>query len=513
MGRPELSLAIAEKKDQGQEEVISSLDKGMLRRMTNDYQGSNQILEAAKQEIEKLYGVSITENLASVTINETLRGYEGDRYEQLLLHAYMAMNYIQLGQLDGARVEMLQANVKMMEWGEEPEEDAFLRYLEGIIYESLGEQDSALVSYRKSYTVYKEKGGAQYPVVPMGLKKDMLRLLAWQGLWSEYKTYKKEFSLTDYQPYKPSSKFGEVVVILNNGLAPIRSETAVPIFSTDVQRNLRVAFPVYREPKKSLFLPQVTVNQQPYLLETVEDIDALANSLEAGLAALDFEPELVLEDANALLRGKPGADELRRTLDKLAAAHAAGRLRFFGNHTHLADPSAFATFLRPLRKTKWFVYAKRPFAGPKAVLAYLSRYTHRIAISNRRLVRADGNGVSFRVKDYRATSDKRWRTMTLHPHEFIRRTLIHVLPKGLHRIRHYGLFASGVKAENLAKMRDLLGVAKPEPDKVAADEDEVATTQSTLPQPCPCCGSQMRIIETFVASCPHSASVISARPP
>ena len=191
----------------------------------------------------------------------------------------------------------------------------------------------------------------------------------------------------------------------------------------------------------------------------------------------------------------------RLMLEKLTAAHASGKLNFYGAHVHLADGQAFKRLLRPCRRRKWFVYAKRPFAGPKAVLAYLSRYTHRIAISNRRLVRADGNGVSFRVKDYRATSDKRWRTMTLHPHEFIRRMLIHVLPKGLHRIRHYGLFASGVKAENLAKMRDLLGVAKPEPDKVAADEDEAATTQSTLPQPCPCCGSQMRIIETSAASC------------
>jgi len=286
-GRPDLSLAIAEKKDLEEDEVISSLDKGMLRRMTNDYQGSNQILEVAKQEIEKLYGISITENLASVTVNDTLRGYEGDRYEQLLLHAYMAMNYIQLGQLDSARVEMLQANVKMMEWGEEPEEDAFVRYLEGIIYEALGEYDSALISYRKAYTVYKEKGGAQYPVTPMALKKDLLRLLAWQGLWNEYKTYKKEFSLTDFQPYKPSNKFGEVVIILNNGLAPIRSESALPIFSSEVQRNLRVAFPVYREPKKSLYLPQVTVNQQPYLLETVEDIDALARySLEQAMAGI-----------------------------------------------------------------------------------------------------------------------------------------------------------------------------------------------------------------------------------
>ena len=139
----------------------------------------------------------------------------------------------------------------------------------------------------KAYIVYKEKGGAQYPYLPMALKKDLLRLLAWQGLWSEYKTYKKEFSLTDFQPYKSSNQFGEVVVILNNGLAPIRSESALPIFSQDVQRNLRVAFPVYREPKKTLFLPQVSVNQQPYLLETVEDVDALARySLEQAMAGI-----------------------------------------------------------------------------------------------------------------------------------------------------------------------------------------------------------------------------------
>ena len=191
----------------------------------------------------------------------------------------------------------------------------------------------------------------------------------------------------------------------------------------------------------------------------------------------------------------------RLMLEKLAAAHASGRLNFYGTHAHLADAAAFKRFIRPVRRRKWFVYAKRPFAGPKAVLAYLSRYTHRVAISNRRLVQVDANSVSFRAKDYRANPDRRWRTMALHPHEFIRRILIHVLPKGLHRIRHYGLFASAMKAENLAKMPDLLGVAKPEPDNVAADEDEAVTTESTLPQPCSRCGRQMRIIETFAAGC------------
>lgn len=286
-GQPALSLAIAEKQDPDQEEVIASLDKGILRRINQDYTGSNQILEVAKQEIEQLYGFSITENLAAVTINETLRGYEGDRYEQLLLHAYMAMNYIELGQLDGARVEMLQANVKMMEWGDEPEEDAFLRYLEGIIYENMDEKDSALISYRKAYTIYKEKGGVQYPLPPEQLKKDLLRLLAWNGLWSEYKSFKKEFNMPNFKPAKTSNKFGELVVILNNGLAPIRSETAIPIFSAEVQKNLRVAFPVYNQARKSLYASRVSINKQQQDLETVEDIDALARySLEQAMPGI-----------------------------------------------------------------------------------------------------------------------------------------------------------------------------------------------------------------------------------
>ena len=287
IGRPELSLAIAEEKDKDMEEVISSLDKGMLRRINNDFTGSNQIFEVAKQEIEKLYGFSVTENLASVTINETLRGYDGDRYEQLLLHAYMAMNYIQLGQLDSARVEMLQANVKMMEWGDEPDEDAFLRYLEGIIYESLGEDDSALISYRKAYTVYKDKAGEQYPVMPELIKKDLLRMLAWQGLWSEYKTYKKEMNMPDFKAVKDSDEYGELVVILNNGLAPIRSEKALYIFSQEVQQNLRVSFPAYDQPKQKLYQAQISIDDKQLPLETVEDIDRLARySLEQDMPGI-----------------------------------------------------------------------------------------------------------------------------------------------------------------------------------------------------------------------------------
>jgi hypothetical protein len=184
----------------------------------------------------------------------------------------------------------------------------------------------------------------------------------------------------------------------------------------------------------------------------------------------------------------------RLMIEKLLAAHAAGQLMFYGAHAALGDAKAFAAYLAPLKQTRWFVYAKRPFAGPKAVLAYLSRYTHRVAISNRRLIAADAKTVTFKVKDYRIEGPDRYKTMTLDAHEFIRRFLTHVLPSGFHRIRHYGLLAGGAKADNLARARNLLNVAVPE-----SEPAEAASDPTTPDKPCPCCGSLMRIIEVFKA--------------
>jgi hypothetical protein len=181
----------------------------------------------------------------------------------------------------------------------------------------------------------------------------------------------------------------------------------------------------------------------------------------------------------------------RLFLQTLAAAHEAGRLRFFANHAPLAGGRAFAAYLAPLRKIEWVVYAKRPFAGPEAVLAYLSRYTHRVAIANSRLIAFDDNGVTFRWKDYRATCRDRQKVMTLASDEFIRRFLIHVLPSGFHRIRHYGIFANGGRTENLARARQLLGLSPTR--RQASDPDEPPPPSL----PCPCCGGPMIIIETF----------------
>jgi hypothetical protein len=187
----------------------------------------------------------------------------------------------------------------------------------------------------------------------------------------------------------------------------------------------------------------------------------------------------------------------RLFLQMLAATHDAGGLQFFGDHARLADKAAFQAYLKPLRNIDWVVYAKEPFAGPKQVLRYLSRYTHRIAISNRRLVSADENGVAFKYKDYRIEGPARDKTMTLTTDEFIRRFLMHVLPQGFHRIRYYGLLASAFRADNIARVRDMLAVPLIPIDAIKA-ADAKPEEPKAPEHPCPCCGGRMLIIETFL---------------
>ena len=193
----------------------------------------------------------------------------------------------------------------------------------------------------------------------------------------------------------------------------------------------------------------------------------------------------------------------RRFLEELATAHHTGQLQFFGEFVGLADARAFAAWLAPLHEVEWVVYAKRPFAGPAAVLAYLSRYTHRVAISNRRLLALDDRGVIFRWKDYRATGKTRHKTMTLHADEFLRRFLLHVLPGGLHRIRHYGLLANAGRREHLARARELLHVVPTAAQPPALVEAPVAIVPPTFV--CPHCGAAMILIETFVRGEPIRA--------
>jgi len=189
-------------------------------------------------------------------------------------------------------------------------------------------------------------------------------------------------------------------------------------------------------------------------------------------------------------------EQLRRTYD-------AGGLRLHGQFESLSDPVEFAAWLAPAARAEWVVYAKPPFGGAEHVLDYLGRYTHRVAISNQRLVALDERGVTFRWKDYRASGRTRYKTMTLEAGEFMRRFLLHVLPGGFHRIRHYGLFGNTGRADNIVRMRDLLLVHAAQRQSADAHIHE-----PPLPSyPCPCCGGRMIVIETFARGCVPTAPI------
>ncbi|MDA3869479.1 MAG: hypothetical protein PF589_05945 [Gammaproteobacteria bacterium] len=293
-GRVGHALAIAEQQDLEHEDVLASLNKGMLRRMTGDYEQSNRFFEIAKQQIKALYGVSVSEQAGALIVNDTMRGYAGDRYEQVLLHAYMAMNYIQLNDFDSARVEMLQADIKMQEWGEQPEEDPFVRYLSGMIYEALGEKDQALVSYRKAKEAYKSTKDKQGLGIPLTLNHDLLRLLAEQGLENELSLLKKEFKLENFKPKSIPKGYGELIVVVNSGLAPTRKAASI-VTSTggEVVDTVKVSVPQYLPSKQPYSIRLTTDRKVSASLEPVENVDALAR------AALNDDMPLIMTRAIA----------------------------------------------------------------------------------------------------------------------------------------------------------------------------------------------------------------------
>ena len=206
----------------------------------------------------------------------------------------------------------------------------------------------------------------------------------------------------------------------------------------------------------------------------------------------------------------------RLFLTKLMALHSDAQLRFFGDKAHLSEHGHFAHFITSMRAKKWVVYAKAPFSGPDAVLAYLARYTHRVAISNKRLIAINDQGVTFSYKDYRRAPGDQQQTMTLTPDAFITRFLLHVLPKGFHRIRHYGFLSSGVRVKEIAAIRQILGV----PQRTPKDADNTESTNAPPKKPwliCPCCGGDMVIIEVFQCKAqpraPPHARPSHGRPP
>jgi len=290
--------------------VLYLLNKGMVLRMKRDYSDSNRALEAAKTEMERLYAASVSENALSFIINDATVSYAGDDYEQVLVHLYMALNYLELGQNNDARVEALQVDIKLREIGEKiPEskftEDALSRYLTGLIYEEKGEWSDAMIAYRKAYEAYKKYQVNYGLAMPDMLKHDLLRLAKRQGLKDEAALYSKEFGIELQQDRKQKpEQEGELVFILNNGLAPIKREKVVatwappPSVVTGKSKPqaskappqpvlVKIALPYYESRPNNVLGARISVSGKQADTQMMEDIDAIARaSLDARMPAI-----------------------------------------------------------------------------------------------------------------------------------------------------------------------------------------------------------------------------------
>jgi len=283
---------IEKEKDSKTDRVLYLLNKGMILRMKRDFVASNSAFEAAKKEMDRLYAASVSENTLSVMVNDSTVSYSGDNFERVLLHLYMALNYLELGQPDSARIEALQLDAKLREFAEKiPDskhiEDAFTLYLIGMIYEDRGEWSDAMISYRSAYKVYK-KYQANYAVaIPSMLKTDLMRMAKQQGLTNELEKYKSEFGIELINSKGSTSGMGELVFVLNNGLAPIKREKAVNSFDATTASMVRISLPSYESRNKNVVAARITVNDRQSVTELTEDIDAVAKkNLDSHMPAI-----------------------------------------------------------------------------------------------------------------------------------------------------------------------------------------------------------------------------------
>lgn len=272
--------------------VLYLLNKGMVLRMKRDFSGSNTAFEAAKAEMDRLYAASVSENVLSVMVNDSTVSYSGDNYERVLLHLYMALNFLELGDPDSARIEALQVDAKLREFAEKiPDskyaEDAFTLYLTGLIYEDRGEWSDAMISYRSAYKVYKKYQTNYAIAMPAMLKTDLMRMAKQQGLLDELNGYKKEFGIELPSAKAAATDMGELVFVLNNGLAPIKREKAINSFDASTASMVRIALPAYESRHNNVVSARITISDKQSITELAEDIDAIAKkNLDSHMPAI-----------------------------------------------------------------------------------------------------------------------------------------------------------------------------------------------------------------------------------
>lgn len=288
---PVQALAVLEKQRvSSRDEVVHLLNKGMLLRMAGDYRESNVVLEQAKRRIDALHGISIREQAGAFVVNDGTRAYVGEEFEQVLIHLYMALNYLDLGELAPARVEALQVDVRLREHAERvPQrryrEDALARYLTGKIYEALGEPSDAMIAYRKAYAAYKSYGEAYGLAMPAFLGPDLLRLATRLGLHQEARQYETEFPATEAR--QESDGAAELIVTVHTGLAPVKREQSLTTFAPESGRLVRISLPRYEPRANAAASVAVSVNGRRFSASLAQDINAIAlRDLEAKMGGI-----------------------------------------------------------------------------------------------------------------------------------------------------------------------------------------------------------------------------------
>ena len=290
---PAAAMQILEKKGPGRNELLLYLlNKAMLQRMQHDFAASNQSFEQAKQVIQTYSAVSISEESAAFIINDATRTYTGTPLEQVMLHVYAALNYLELGDQDAARVEALQVEVRLRQLMQDfPEStlsvDPFARYLSGMIFEDLGEYSDAMIAYRKAYEAYQAHAELYTLNVPNYLKRDLLRMASKVGLTNEYTRFEAQFGLTLHNNPATAQENGEIVVLFHNGLAPIKREHSVAVIDPGSGRLIRVSLPYYQFRQQRISRARIETKGMSAQTQPVEAIDNIAEqTLQAYMPAI-----------------------------------------------------------------------------------------------------------------------------------------------------------------------------------------------------------------------------------
>lgn len=346
----EALLALEQQNHVGRDEVLYLLNKGMILRMDGDFRASNEAFEAAKALMEEFSTASLSEQTARFIINDAAHAYAGEEHEQVLVHLYLALNYIALGDLDNARVEALQVDLTLQQQAERAgpgrnTEDAFARYLNGMIYEDLGEWSDAMIAYRKSYQAYLEYRKRYALDVPQALKIDLLRLAGHLGLNSELRRYQETFQIAHWQDFERWRDQGELVLLLHNGLAPIKREESTATVDPGSGHIVRISLPYYEARAPVARAARVIVGEREARTEVFEDVAAIAiQRFQAKMPAI-----VARTIARAAIKGKI-SDELRRSASKqekvedaLAAAIVGFGVELAGVLTERADTRSWAT--------------------------------------------------------------------------------------------------------------------------------------------------------------------------